>query len=71
MAATVTLDSDLLDEVMAETRETTKASAVRKALEEFLRDRRLRELRSLLGTLDMQFTNEELEAMEDEPCSSS
>lgn len=71
MATTVTLDSDLLDEVMEETREKTKASAVRKALEEFLRERRLRELRSMLGTLDMQFTNEEIEAMEDEPCSFS
>jgi len=71
MATTVTLDSDLLDEVMEETQEKTKASAVRKALEEFLRDRRLRELRSMLGTLDMQFTNEEIEAMEDEPWQSS
>ena len=56
---------------MAETGEKTKASAVRKALEEFLRERRLRELMAMAGTIEMQFTNEEIEAMEDEPCSFS
>lgn len=67
MPTTVTLDSDLLLEVMEETKERTKASAVRAALQEFLRARRIRELRSMLGTIEMQFTNEEIEAMEDEP----
>lgn len=65
MATTVTLDSDLLSEVMAETREATKASAVRGALEEFLQARRLRELANMLGTIEMQFANEQIEAMED------
>ncbi|MBI3944439.1 MAG: type II toxin-antitoxin system VapB family antitoxin [Armatimonadetes bacterium] len=67
MATTVTLDSDLLEEVMEE----TKASAVRKALEEWLRERRIQELRAMLGTIQMQFTNEEIEALEDELCSFS
>ena len=71
MATTLTLESDLLEEVTAETGEKTKASAVRKALEEFLRERRLRELMAMAGTIEMQFTNEEIEAMEDEPCSFS
>ena len=65
MATTVTLDTDLLDDVVAATGENTKASAVRKALLEYLRLRRLRELSELAGQVPMEYANEEIEGMED------
>lgn len=63
-ATTVTLDGDLVEEVLAATRETTKASAVRKALTEFLRMQRLRELADMAGRVELRYSNEEIEAME-------
>jgi len=65
VATTVTLDTDLLDDVVAATGENTKASAVRKALLEYLRLRRLRELSELAGQVPMEYANEEIEGMED------
>ena len=63
MTEAVALDDDLLDEVVAETGEKDKDAAVRKALEEFLRERRIRELRGMADTTEMLSTNEEIEAM--------
>jgi len=50
------------------TAEKSKASAVRKALVGFIRLHELRELADTLGTVEMQFTNDQIEAMEDAPC---
>ena len=65
MATTVTLESDVVEAVMVATKEISKASGVRTALREYLRQHRLRGLADLAGTIDLQYSNEEIEAMEE------
>jgi Arc/MetJ family transcription regulator len=65
MATTVTLDSAVVQAVQEATKEKSKASAVRKALQDYLRMRRLRSLAELAGKVDMLYTNEELEAKQE------
>ena len=65
MATTVTLDPAIVQAVQRETREKSKAAAVRLALDEYLRIRRLRKLADMAGTIDLRYTNDELEAGEE------
>ncbi|MEW6753068.1 MAG: type II toxin-antitoxin system VapB family antitoxin [Candidatus Latescibacterota bacterium] len=65
MSTTVTLDSDMVLAVQKATHERSKAAAVRKALEEYLDLQRRRKLAGLAGRVDLKYTNEELEAMEE------
>ena len=65
MATTVTLDSDVVRAVQRETNEKRKATAVRLALTEYLRLRRLRRLADLGGKVDLQYSNDELETLEE------
>ena len=65
MATTVTLDSDVVRAVQRETNEKRKATAVRLALTEYLRLRRLRRLADLAGKVDLRYSNEELETLEE------
>ena len=65
MATTVTLDSEVVRAVQEATREKSKASAVRVALREYLRIQRLRGLAGLAGSVDLRFSNDELEALEE------
>jgi Arc/MetJ family transcription regulator len=65
MATTVTLDADIVRAVQQETNERRKATAVRLALNEYLRLRRRRRLADLAGAVDLRYTNDELEAIED------
>ena len=65
MATTVTLDSDVVRAVQLETNEKRKATAVRLALTEYLRLRRLRRLADLAGKVDLRYSNDELEALEE------
>ena len=65
MATTVTLDSDVVRAVQRETNEKRKAAAVRLALTECLRTQRLRRLADMAGTIDLRYTNEELERFEE------
>jgi Arc/MetJ family transcription regulator len=53
MRTTLEIDDTLLNEVVALTNAKTKGKAVNKALEEFLRRRRIEELREMLGTMDL------------------
>ncbi len=66
MATTVTLSSDLIDEVKVITGKSTKTEAVREALIEYVRSRRRRELLDLQGKIVISRTNEQIEAVEDE-----
>ena len=66
MATTVTLSSQLTDEVKRITGKTTKAEAVREALLEYVRGKRRNALLELRGKLDFRSTNDALEAEEDE-----
>lgn len=65
MATTVTLDSDVVRAVQRETNEKRKATPVRLALTEYLRLRRLRRLADLAGKVDLRYSNEELETLEE------
>ena len=65
MLTTVTLDAEIVRAVQQETNETHEAVAVCPALNEYLRLRRLRRLAGLAGAVDLQYTNDELEAGEE------
>ena len=65
VATTVTLDADIVRAVQRETNEKRKATAVRLALTEYLRTQRLRRLGDLAGTVDLRYTNDELERLEE------
>lgn len=65
MTTRVTLDSAIVQAVQRETNEKRKAAAVRLALNEYLRLRKQRKLADLAGTVDLRYTNDELETLED------
>lgn len=65
MATTVTLDSEIVQAVQQATKQKSKASAVRMALNEYLRLQKLRQLANLAGTVELRYSNDELEAMEE------
>jgi Arc/MetJ family transcription regulator len=65
MATTVTLNSEMVQEVQKATNEKSKAAAVRLALREYLRTQKLRKLADLAGSVDLRYSNDELEAMEE------
>ena len=65
MSTTVTLSSDIVQAVLDATQEKSKAAAVRLALDEFLRSRQRRQLAALAGTVELRYSNEELEALEE------
>lgn len=65
MATTVTLNSEMIQAVQEATNEKSKAAAVRLALREFLRTQKLRKLADLAGAVDLRYSNDELEAMEE------
>ena len=52
MRTTVTLEKEALDELLEKTKAKTKASAVREAVSEYLRRRKIDEIKSLKGKLD-------------------
>lgn len=64
MATTVTLSSEIVQAVLKETNEKSKAAAVRLALREYLRVQKLRKLAGLAGSVDLRYSNDELEAIE-------
>ncbi|MBM3295530.1 MAG: DUF2191 domain-containing protein [Candidatus Aminicenantes bacterium] len=52
MRSTVTIDSQRLDELVSETKSRSKASAVNKAIMEYLRRKRIERIKSMKGKLD-------------------
>lgn len=63
MATTVTLDSEIVQAIQKATGEKDKAAAVHMALNEYLRWQKLRQLADLAGTVELRYSNDELEAM--------
>jgi Arc/MetJ family transcription regulator len=55
----------MVQEVQKATNEKSKAAAVRLALREYLRTQKLRKLADLAGSVDLRYSNDELEAMEE------
>ena len=60
MRATVTIEKDILDELLKETRAKSKATAVKKAIHEYLRRRKIEKIKSMKGKLEFELKAEEL-----------
>jgi hypothetical protein len=52
MRSTVTIEKDILDQLVKETKAKTKASAVKKAIAEYLRREKVNKIISLKGKLE-------------------
>jgi len=64
MRTTLEIDEKLLADVVALTGEKKKGKAVSKALQEYIRKRKIEELRAMLGTIDLVDNWYELRHME-------
>ncbi len=60
MRATVTLDKEMLDELVKETGVKSAASAVREAISEYLKQRKIEKIKAMKGKLKFDKTAEEL-----------
>lgn len=60
MRTTVTIDYDILDELLKETKAKSKASAVREAVQEYLKRNKIAKIKSMKGKLDFDKTAEEI-----------
>ena len=60
MRATVTLEKDALDALLKETKSRSKASAVRIAVDDYLRRKKIEKVRSMKGKLEFDMTADEI-----------
>jgi metal-responsive CopG/Arc/MetJ family transcriptional regulator len=60
MRATVTLEKDILDELVKETKTKNKATAVKKAIHEYLRRKKVEKIKSMKGKLEFDLTADEI-----------
>ena len=60
MRATVTIEKDLLDELVKATGEKTRSAAVRKVIDEYLRKRRVEKIMSMKGKLSFDLTADKI-----------
>lgn len=60
MRATVTIDKEILDELVQESGQKNKASAVREAVAVYLRQKKIEKIRQKKGKLKFDKTAEEL-----------
>jgi hypothetical protein len=60
MRATVTIDNDKLDLLMKETKSKSKASAVKIAIDEYLKRKKIEKIRSMKGKLEFNMTADEI-----------
>ncbi len=54
MRTTVTIDYDVLEELMKETKARSKASAVKEAVRDYLKRQKLKKIKSFKGQLDFE-----------------
>ncbi|MBM3132357.1 MAG: type II toxin-antitoxin system VapB family antitoxin [Chloroflexi bacterium] len=64
MRTTIDIPEDLMNELMSVSETRKKNEAVRAALEEFVRRRKIQRLLSLPGTIDISDVSAELEDLE-------
>ena len=64
MRTTLDVDRKLLDEVVEVTGERSKSAAVNRALLDYIRRKRVDELREIAGSIDLVNNLRELEALE-------
>ncbi len=60
MRSTVTIEKDILDELIKETGAKSKATAVRQAVHEYLRRKKIERIKSLKGELEFDLTAHEI-----------
>ena len=60
MRATVTIEKEMLDELVRETRSRNKTSAVKQAISEYLRRQKIERIKSMKGKLEFDRTANEI-----------
>ena len=60
MRATVTIEKDVLDELQRETGSKNKATAVKQAIREYLRRKKIEKIKSMKGKLEFDLTADEI-----------
>lgn len=60
MRSTITIEKEVLDELVQETKAKSKASAVRRAIDAYLRRSKIEKIKSLKGKLEFDLTAEEI-----------
>jgi len=60
MRATVSIEKDILDALIKETKTRSKASAVRVAVEDYLRRKKIEKIRAMKGKLKFDMTADEI-----------
>ncbi len=60
MRATVTIEKNILDDLLKETKAKSKAAAVKKAIHEYLRRKKVEKIKSMKGKLDFDLTAKEI-----------
>lgn len=60
MRATVTIEKEMLDELIKETRAKSKATAVRQAVQEYLKRKKIERIKSMRGKLEFDLTANEI-----------
>ncbi|MGA1844328.1 MAG: DUF2191 domain-containing protein [bacterium] len=60
MRATVTIDNDKLDLLMKETKSKSKASAVKIAIDEYLKRKKIEKIKAMKGKLEFNMTADEI-----------
>ena len=60
MRATVTIEKDKLDELVKETKSKSKTSAVKIAINEYLRKKKIERIKSMRGKMEFTMTADEI-----------
>ena len=60
MRATVTIEKDILDELLRETKAKSKATAVKKVIHEYLRRKKIERIKSMRGKLEFDLEADEI-----------
>lgn len=60
MRATVTIEKDKLDTLLKETKSRSKASAVKIAIDEYLRKKKIEKIKSMKGKLEFTMTADDI-----------
>lgn len=60
MRATVTIEKDKLDLLVMETKSRSKASAVKVAIDEYLRKKKIEKIKAMKGRLNFDMTADEI-----------
>jgi Arc/MetJ family transcription regulator len=60
MRTTVTIEKNILDELVKETKAKSKATAVKKAIHDYLKGRKIDRIKSMKGKLEFNLTADEI-----------